>query len=173
MIINEIPNEVAADKNGFPTSDPSNVNSLIPIGGYKGFGLAAMGEVLCGILTGMNFGKSIPKMFDSSMSTPRQLGQFYIVFRVDATIDQNQFEHRMKTMSYEVRSLKSRDAKKKVQMPNDPEIAKSFERRKNGMLNFNFYSEVSGIRKRLDKEFASRLGHVMRRKVCLPTLPFP
>ena len=135
---NEIPNEVAADKNGFPTSDPSNVNSLIPIGGYKGFGLAAMGEVLCGILTGMNFGKSIPKMFDSSMSTPRQLGQFYIVFRADGTIDQNQFEHRMKTMSLEVRSLKSRDAKKKVQMPNDPEIAKSFERRKNGIPISNF-----------------------------------
>ena len=49
----------AADENGKPTEDPELAKALLPIGGYKGYGIAAMGEVLCGVLTGMGFGRSI------------------------------------------------------------------------------------------------------------------
>ena len=35
-----------------------------------------MGEAL-GILSGMNFGRSIPSMFNSDISKPRKLGQFF------------------------------------------------------------------------------------------------
>ncbi len=48
-------NYCAADKNGDPTNDPAQAQCLLPIGNYKGYGIAAMVEVLCGILTGMAF----------------------------------------------------------------------------------------------------------------------
>ena len=35
----------AAD-GGKPTEDPELAKALLPIGGYKGYGIAAMGEVL-------------------------------------------------------------------------------------------------------------------------------
>ena len=40
---------------------PKKANSLIGAGDYKGYGLASMVEILCGIYTGMNFGREIPQ----------------------------------------------------------------------------------------------------------------
>ena len=45
------------------TTDPKRARSLIPIGGYKGYGLSAMVEILCSIMTGMNFGKNSTHVF--------------------------------------------------------------------------------------------------------------
>ena len=47
-----LPEKYAADENGNPTDEPLLARSLLPAGGYKGYGLAAMGELLCGVLTG-------------------------------------------------------------------------------------------------------------------------
>ena len=129
----DIPPNLVADKKGMATTEPNEVNSLLPIGGYKGFGLAAMGEVLCGVLSGMNFGQSIPKMFDSSMEKPRKLAQFYIVCRADIAISQDIFESRMAKMSSEVRNLEPKEKNTKVQMPNDPEIMETKKRNKQGI----------------------------------------
>jgi LDH2 family malate/lactate/ureidoglycolate dehydrogenase len=46
---------------GRPTTDPGDLDrggSLAPVGGYKGFGLALMVDVLAGVLTGAQFGQN-------------------------------------------------------------------------------------------------------------------
>jgi LDH2 family malate/lactate/ureidoglycolate dehydrogenase len=58
----EIPQGWIIDSEGRQTTDPSQFRkggALLPLGGtegYKGSGLAAMVEVLCGLLTGLGFG---------------------------------------------------------------------------------------------------------------------
>src|SRR4030081_3175225 len=58
----EIPTGWIVDSAGRPTTDPRQYRkggALLPLGGsegYKGSGLAAMVEVLCGLLTGLGFG---------------------------------------------------------------------------------------------------------------------
>jgi LDH2 family malate/lactate/ureidoglycolate dehydrogenase len=58
----EIPRGWVVDKDGELTTDPAKIagGALLPLGGpgegYKGTALAAMGEVFCGILTGLGFG---------------------------------------------------------------------------------------------------------------------
>src|SRR3974390_1523811 len=58
----EIPRGWIIDAEGRHTTDPKayrNGGALLPLGGtegYKGSGLAAMVEVLCGLLTGLGFG---------------------------------------------------------------------------------------------------------------------
>src|SRR6201998_3323595 len=58
----EIPRGWIIDADGRPTTDPKDYRrggALLPLGGsegYKGSGLAAMVEVLCGWLTGLGFG---------------------------------------------------------------------------------------------------------------------
>jgi uncharacterized oxidoreductase len=58
----EIPQGWIVDSEGRQTTDPRqfrNGGALLPLGGtegYKGSGLAAMVEVLCGLLTGLGFG---------------------------------------------------------------------------------------------------------------------
>jgi uncharacterized oxidoreductase len=58
----EIPTGWIIDSEGRQTTDPKRFRqggALLPLGGtegYKGSGLAAMVEVLCGLLTGLGFG---------------------------------------------------------------------------------------------------------------------
>ncbi len=59
----KIPKGWVVDRDGVLTDDPGAYGqggALLPLGGpgegYKGYGLAAIGEVLCGLLTGLGFG---------------------------------------------------------------------------------------------------------------------
>jgi len=58
----QIPAGWLVDSDGKATTDPTRLRkgaALLPLGGtegYKGSGLAAMVEVLCGLLTGLGFG---------------------------------------------------------------------------------------------------------------------
>src|SRR6185503_7801776 len=58
----QIPEGWLVDTDGKPCTDPTRLRkgaALLPLGGsegYKGSGLAAMVEVLCGLLTGLGFG---------------------------------------------------------------------------------------------------------------------
>jgi LDH2 family malate/lactate/ureidoglycolate dehydrogenase len=49
-----VPSHWGMDKNGQPTTNPAEINSgtVAPIGEHKGFGLAVLGEILTGILSG-------------------------------------------------------------------------------------------------------------------------
>lgn len=73
-----IPNTWAVDENGDPTTDPFNVNALLPIAGPKGYGLGMMVDVLSGILLGLPFGNKVSSMYEN-LSDYRKLGQLHIV----------------------------------------------------------------------------------------------
>ena len=58
-----VPDGWVIGKDGKPTNDPRQLRqggALLPMGGpdggYKGYGLAVMVEILCGLLTGLGFG---------------------------------------------------------------------------------------------------------------------
>ena len=61
-----IPSDWALDRHGAPTTDPNEAifhGFLQWAGGYKGFGLATIVEVLGGVLSGGLFGRDVPPMF--------------------------------------------------------------------------------------------------------------
>src|SRR5919198_3062170 len=57
----QIPLGWALDKDGQPTTDPvaARQGALLPLGGPKGYGLAVVLDVLCGVLSGGRFGKEL------------------------------------------------------------------------------------------------------------------
>jgi len=126
-------NNLAADANGKITKNPNKARTLLAAGSYKGYALASMVEILCGVFTGMNFGTRIPAMYVYSMHKPRKLGQFYMVFKPNAALSLNSFLKRMQTLTSQVRKQKSRTKKDKVMMPNDPEIIEQKIRLKKGV----------------------------------------
>jgi ureidoglycolate dehydrogenase (NAD+) len=128
----KLPGKYAADENGIPTSDPDLARSILPIGTYKGFGLAAMGEVLCGVLAGMLFGRSIPAMFTTTMDQPRHLAQFYLVMRADICQPLSDFEERLQQMTDEVRLEPNLDGER-VLLANDPQIEEAQRRKVKGI----------------------------------------
>lgn len=129
----KIPIGLIADKKGEATSDTDKFGSLFPIGGYKGFGLSMVIEILCSQLSGMPFGHSIVPMFSSPISQKRNLGHFISGIKIDCFQSVDQFKTNMKEMLDQIRSEPSKDKNKKVKVPNDPEKIKFKERSELGI----------------------------------------
>lgn len=127
-----LPAGVAADADGKETTDADAAACLLPIGAYKGFGLAAMVEVLCGVLPGMAVGRAIPAMFTAPMDQPRRLGQFYMAMRCDVAGPADAFEARLQEMTDEIRAEPGA-AGGEVMLAGDPQIRESARRRKDGI----------------------------------------
>jgi len=139
----KLENNMGANKRGQNTINPNEVDSLLPIGNYKGYGLASMIEILCGVMTGMPFGSNCLPMYSTPMDKKRHLGQFYMVFKIDGAISRKNFIRRMNEFSTMVRSQKPRRRKNKVMLPNDVEILESKKRLKKGIpLNIETYNEL-------------------------------
>ena len=149
----KLPNDVAANIMGSSTTNPNNAKSLLPFGDYKGYGMASMIEILCGIYSGMNYANQIPAMFTTSLKKTRKLSQMYILIRTDGVISKTNFLKRMKNFSKMTRNQKAKK-NKKVLMPNDPEIQTSIKRLKEGIpLDLSTYRSLQ----KLENDFHVKL----------------
>ena len=70
---------LAVDENGDPTTDAGLARANIPLGGptygYKGYGLAFVIDLLCGVMNGMTYGRHINGMYEE-LDRPRKIGHF-------------------------------------------------------------------------------------------------
>ncbi|MEE3354272.1 MAG: Ldh family oxidoreductase [Actinomycetota bacterium] len=76
----EIPLGWALDSDGKPTTDPvaALAGSLVSAGGYKGYGISLMVELLAGAMTGCRLSADVPPL-KTTDGEPHDLGQFYVV----------------------------------------------------------------------------------------------
>jgi len=81
----KIPLGWAIDDDGKPTTDPhaALTGSMLSTGGYKGFGLGLMVEVLAAGLTGGRASVDVPPL-KATEGPPHDLGQFYLLVDPDA-----------------------------------------------------------------------------------------
>ena len=89
-----LPAGIAVDRDGKPTTDPfkavdeAHHTRLLPFGGYKGFGLALMIELLCNAGLGTPIGKKkLTPYFD-----PAYCNGLYFVFRSDLFVEREVFD---------------------------------------------------------------------------------
>ena len=94
----KLPAGWAFDEYGKETTDPEKVLSLLPIGDYKGFGLSMALEILCSLLTGMEYGPNVSAMFGNSMYEKRKLGHFFIAINIANFVQPEIFKMRMQEM---------------------------------------------------------------------------
>jgi LDH2 family malate/lactate/ureidoglycolate dehydrogenase len=89
-----IPLGWALDETGQPTTDPlaARRGALLPLGGPKGYGMAVVLDVLCGVLAGGRFGKGLGEPGSSHFFEVYRISDFtpYEDFleRIGALIDQ-------------------------------------------------------------------------------------
>ena len=78
----KIPQGVALDKNGKPTTDAKKAleGVQLPIAGFRGSGLAWMVDILSGVLTGGNHAGKVKDPFDD-FTGPQNIGHLFIVFK--------------------------------------------------------------------------------------------
>ena len=79
---NKIPKGVALDKFGKPTTNAKKAleGVQLPIGGFRGSGLAWMVDILSGVFTGGNHAGKVKDPFDD-FSGPQNVGHLFIVFK--------------------------------------------------------------------------------------------
>jgi len=129
----ECPPFCGADEKGNETKNPHEITQLLPIGGYKGFGLSMMVEILCGLFTGMPVGRDISNMYEAPLSERRYLGQFYSAIRIEVFQDIDYFKRRMKKMMDDVRNEPRKDPGKPIMIPGDPEKIATADRLQHGI----------------------------------------
>ncbi len=126
----ELKKNIAADEHGNLTDNPNQATQLIPIGDYKGFGYAMLVDILCGLLTGMNTGDKVTKMY-APMNEKRFLGQFFMAIKIDVFEDINLFKKRLSNLCNRIHKLPSKDGK--IYIPGEKELEIFNDRIANGI----------------------------------------
>ncbi len=141
-----LPPGCGADEHGKETTIPDDVELLLPIGDYKGFGIAMMVDIFCGLLTGMPTGDKVTDMFNDPFSTKRNIGQFFGALRIDAFEEPEYFKTRLQNLAKRIRSLPRQDPDVPVLVPGDPEKRHQADRLENGIpISSSLIEELNAI----------------------------
>lgn len=127
-----IPDNWGVDENGIPTTDPNNVNALLPFGGPKGYGLGMVVDVFSGLLTGAAFGPHISLMY-GDLHKKRKLGHFIGAINPEFFTDIEEFLVNMDRMIDEIHQVEPANGFDKVLVPGEPETLKEEIRLKEGI----------------------------------------
>src|SRR5262245_296227 len=127
----QIPEGWLVDSDGKPTTDPTRLRkgaALLPLGGtegYKGSGLAAMVEVLCGLLTGLGFGIEPTGRHND--------GCFMAVFKVAAFRPLAAFKKEVAEFAHYLKATPPSVGSKGVLYPGEVEHLREQQRRTSGI----------------------------------------
>lgn len=115
-----IPDTWMIDRNGQPITDPqkSSEGSLLPIGGYKGYGLAVMIGLLAGALNNAAVGKSTID-FNAHHDLITNTGQTIIAVDPSAFGDREQFVERVITLVNDLRASSRLPGVNQIRVPGD------------------------------------------------------
>jgi len=124
----ELPSGWGCDVNGIEAKDAEDVivdGGLFPLGGpeisggYKGYGLALMVEMFCGILSGAHWGPHIRKWQAPDETRTADLGQFFMA--LDPGVFGEGFSERLQLLMDYHRALEPIAGVDSVLVPGDPE----------------------------------------------------
>jgi L-2-hydroxycarboxylate dehydrogenase (NAD+) len=141
-----IPEGWAIDSQGRPTTNPDDMvdgGALLPLGsdrdrgGHKGYGLAIMVDVLCGALSGANWGPFAPP-FALRQEIPKRsvgkgIGHFFGAMRIDGFMDGDSFKRQIDDYIRVFRATKPAPGTNGPLIPGDPEREMEQVRRKKGV----------------------------------------
>ncbi len=130
----QIPPTWAADKTGQPTTDPQvavAAGNLLPMGGYKGYGLALMVDVLTGILAGAAFGPHVSNL--RTMDAPQNVGHFFAALDIGAFADPAEFQGEMEQLVREIKDTPLAPGSERVYLPGEIEWEFEERRRREGI----------------------------------------
>jgi L-2-hydroxycarboxylate dehydrogenase (NAD+) len=162
-----IPEGWAIDSEGRSTSNPNDMvdgGALLPLGsdrdrgGHKGYGLAIMVDVLCGVLSGANWGPFAPP-FALRQEIPKRsvgkgIGHFFGAMRIDGFMDGDSFKRQIDDYVRVFRATKPAPGTNGPLIPGDPEHEMEQVRRKKGVpLIFPVVEELRDISRKTSISF--------------------
>jgi len=146
----ELPTDWALDAEGEPTTVPDDVAALRPVGGPKGFGLALVVDVLCGLLTGVGPSPSVGPLYDA-FEEPMRLGHFVGAVDVEAFREYEAFEAAVDAYVEQLKRQETRDGVDEIRLPGELETMAKRENEARGVpLNDDARRGIENLAARYD-----------------------
>ena len=129
-----IPDTWATDRDGKPTSDPKAAldGFLLPFGGYKGYGLALIVDLLAGVLSGAAYLEHVNSWLDDPQE-PGNLGHFFLLIDTRVLGSTEWLARRMGDFDAIIHGTARADAAVPVRLPGEIELERLERHRRDGV----------------------------------------
>jgi ureidoglycolate dehydrogenase (NAD+) len=130
-----IPDSWITDKDGLPTTDPSNYpdeGAMQPMAGHKGYGLSLLVEILTGVLSGGSVMSEIPSWL-FNMESPNAVSHLCIVINPKMFGSVDIFNNRMERVVDELHSKPLAKGNNKIYYPGEIEWLRHNSAKKSGI----------------------------------------
>lgn len=145
----DIPLGWATDETGSGTTNPAYVlrnlyrgmgeGGICPLGGegelhggHKGYGLATMVEILCGVMSGANILRDVKFVKDGKPNHPR-VGHFFMAFDPSFFIDIDSFKDRMDEMINRLKAAEKAEGQSRIFVHGEKEFEEHDRRQQHGI----------------------------------------
>jgi LDH2 family malate/lactate/ureidoglycolate dehydrogenase len=109
-----------------------NEGFLLPIGGYKGYGMALVFGILAGTLNGAAMGREVID-FNADDASATNTGQAILAIDISAFDDLSSFRRRIDELSRELRNSERMQGFERIFLPGEQSQQKFSERSRNGI----------------------------------------
>ncbi|HEX9685362.1 MAG TPA: Ldh family oxidoreductase [Burkholderiales bacterium] len=122
------------DRQGRPLTDPRRANEgfLLPIGGYKGYGLALIFGLLAGTLNGAAMGRDVVD-FNADDTTPTNTGHAIVAINVDAFQPVADFKRSVDALIRDLRNSERLPGVDRIRLPGEGSHAARADRMTSGI----------------------------------------
>ncbi|HXX36866.1 MAG TPA: Ldh family oxidoreductase [bacterium] len=124
------------DRNGHPTDRPEVIldgGMLLPTGGYKGFGLAVVFDLLCGALTGAGWSSSVTGMALPANPRPQNIGHVFMAIDVRQFRPLEEFTREVDAYVRAVHAIPPAPGTERIYVPGEIEFDFAEARRRDGI----------------------------------------
>jgi len=130
-----IPMGWAMDKYGKPTTDAEAAvdGLLMPMGSHKGYGMALVNDVLCGVLSGGEFGTGIPKARGGGGTKKMGYCHFFMALDVGHFIPVVEFKERVDKLVRMMKISQPAQGQNRIYLPGEIEFETKRQRIKEGI----------------------------------------
>jgi ureidoglycolate dehydrogenase (NAD+) len=127
-----IPDDWGVDERGAPTTDPAAVHAGVPLGGYKGYALALMVEILTGVLAGAGVRGGVGELYGEPPQ-PLDTGHLFLALDPQRTVGRDAFAATLQGLLDDLRASATGPGFAEVLAPGDPEARAHAERSRSGI----------------------------------------
>jgi LDH2 family malate/lactate/ureidoglycolate dehydrogenase len=144
-----IPEHWALASDGSPTTDAAQaiVGMLLPSGGPKGFGLAFVIDLMCGLLSGGSIGEEVQPLYDN-LARAYDCSHLFMAIDIGHFVEPDVFQARAAAAAERIRSARRAPGVAALLAPGEPE----WRRRQRARGNVELAPEVVAMLARLARE---------------------
>jgi LDH2 family malate/lactate/ureidoglycolate dehydrogenase len=122
------------DRHGQPLTDPKRASEgfLLPIGDYKGYGLALVIGLLAGSLNGAAMGRDVVD-FNADDTTATNTGHAIVVVSIKAFGDLGEFKRKVDALALDIRNSERLPGVDRIWLPGEQSYTKRLDRLERGV----------------------------------------